>query len=167
MGWSDEVHARRLLDIKAYRRKEKAAGKYAVAEVKGNSGNLPIALLLGTVASVVAWQREGRYLRGRDVRRVPLIGGWLADHVPRWRNDSPRRRAGSAAAARQAKAQRSDAAAAFAAVGALQPSAPSQHATKSGTAASSSSNPHADYLPASAQQNTPKKPRSRKRTKKK
>lgn len=47
MGWSDEVHARRLLDIKAYRRKEKAAGKYAVAEVKGNSGNLPVALLLG------------------------------------------------------------------------------------------------------------------------
>ncbi len=61
------------------------------------------SVVSGTVASVVTWQREGRYLRGRDVRRIPLVGDWLADHVPRWRDDSPRRRAGSAAAARRAK----------------------------------------------------------------
>ena len=47
MGWSEEVHARRLLDIKARRKKEKAVGKYAVPEVKGNAGTLPMAILIG------------------------------------------------------------------------------------------------------------------------
>ena len=56
----------------------------------------------GTVSSVVAWQREGRFLRGRDVRRIPYVGNWLAEHVPRWRDDSPRKKA-AAAATRRAK----------------------------------------------------------------
>ncbi len=47
MGWSDEVHARRLLDLKERRKKEKSAGKYAVAEIRGNSGSLPVAILVG------------------------------------------------------------------------------------------------------------------------
>lgn len=34
---------------------------------------------------------------------IPVIGNWLAEHVPRWRDDSPKRRAGAAAAARRAK----------------------------------------------------------------
>lgn len=47
MGWSDEVHARRLLDFREFRKKQKAAGRYGVSEIKGNSSNLPIALLVG------------------------------------------------------------------------------------------------------------------------
>ncbi|KAK9905944.1 hypothetical protein WJX75_009283 [Coccomyxa subellipsoidea] len=173
MGWSEEVHARRLLDIRERRKKEKCAGKYAVPQVKGNAGSLPMAILIGTLSSVVAWKKEGRYLRGRDVRRIPYVGNWLAEHVPRWRDDSPRKKA-AGAAARRAKAQsssgRSEATAAFEAVSALhaqQPSEPAEDAAKSGTAPASSSNPRADFLPASAQQGTPKKPRTRKRSKRK
>ena len=47
MGWSEEVHARRLLDIRERRKKEKCAGKYAVPQVKGNAGPLSMALLVG------------------------------------------------------------------------------------------------------------------------
>ena len=47
-----------------------------------------------------AWQREGRYLRSRGIRRIPFVGPWLAEHVPRWRKDSPQRKAGAAAARR-------------------------------------------------------------------
>jgi hypothetical protein len=54
----------------------------------------------GTLSSVVAWKKEGRYLRGRDVRRIPYVGNWLAEHVPRWRDDSPRKKAAGAAARR-------------------------------------------------------------------
>jgi hypothetical protein len=62
-----------------------------------------VAHFAGMLAAVVAWRREGRYLRGRDIRRIPYVGDWLADHVPMWRDGSPRSRAAKAAS-RRAKA---------------------------------------------------------------
>ena len=70
----------------------------------------------------------------------------------------------------QSSSGRSDATATFEAVSALhaqQPSAPVQDVAKSGTAPASSSNPRADFLPASAQRGAPKKLRTRKRSKRK
>ena len=70
----------------------------------------------------------------------------------------------------QSSSSRSEATAAFEAVSALhaqQPAAPVQAAAQPASAATSSSNPRADFLPASAQQGTPKKPRNRKKTKRK
>lgn len=134
MSWSEEVHARRLLDIRERRKKEKRAGIYAVPQVKDNAGSIPMAISIGeliyaplprpalclrcicsstfqaqrvnlgrvkylkecgsgldraisntdTLSSVVAWKKEGQYLRGRDARRIPYVGNWLAEHVPRW-----------------------------------------------------------------------------------
>ena len=55
----------------------------------------------GIVAARAVWQAEGRFLRSRDVRRIPLVGPWLAENVTRWRDNSPRRRAGRAAARRE------------------------------------------------------------------
>lgn len=47
MGWSEEVHARRLLDVRERHKKEKAAGPFAVPEVKGNAGSFPLILVAG------------------------------------------------------------------------------------------------------------------------
>ena len=49
------------------------------------------------MGGIIAWEREGKYLRSAEIRRIPYVGNWLADHVPRWRDDSPRKRAASAA----------------------------------------------------------------------
>ena len=56
----------------------------------------------GVVAATVAWNKEGRRLHRKDIRRIPYVGGWLADHLPVWRddNDTPARRAAKAAARR-------------------------------------------------------------------
>ena len=51
----------------------------------------------GVLAGVIAWRREGRYLRHEDIKKVPYVGDWLAEHVPRWQKEDPRRRAGTAA----------------------------------------------------------------------
>ena len=67
----------------------------------------------------------------------------------------------------QSSSGKSEAIAAFEAVSALhaqQPSAPVQDAAKSSTAPAISCSPCADFLPASARQGTPKKPRTRKRS---
>ena len=49
------------------------------------------------MGGIIAWEREGKHLRSADVRRIPYVGNWLADHVPRWRDDCLRTRAASAA----------------------------------------------------------------------
>ena len=51
----------------------------------------------GVMGGIIAWEREVKHLRSADIRRIPYVGNWLADHVHRWRDDCPRKRAASAA----------------------------------------------------------------------
>ena len=49
MGWSEEVHARRTLDVKEQVRQQSAAGQYAVPELIGNSSLLSLVTVTGTL----------------------------------------------------------------------------------------------------------------------
>jgi hypothetical protein len=47
MGWSSEVHARRILQIREKKQKEREAGKYELPPIKGNSSVAPIVAATG------------------------------------------------------------------------------------------------------------------------
>jgi hypothetical protein len=66
MGWSDEVHARRTLEIREYVRQQKAAGPYAVPELKGNSSLLSLVTLTGDHSEQVLHEKMTGHLH--DVR---------------------------------------------------------------------------------------------------
>ena len=51
----------------------------------------------GVMAGIIVWRREGRHLRSSDIKKIPYVGKWLAEHVPRWRDNDPRKRAATAA----------------------------------------------------------------------
>ncbi|CAL5224927.1 g7696 [Coccomyxa viridis] len=108
MGWSEEVHARRVLDIRRQARKAQAQapGTWHAEPPRGNAGYGQVAAVVGVLAGVIAWRREGRYLRHDNIKKVPVIGKWLAEHVPRWQESDPRRRAATAAERRARAAQR-------------------------------------------------------------
>jgi hypothetical protein len=74
MGWSQDVHESRTRASIAQARQDYRLQRrgYAVP-LRPDAKPAPFVSMVAALASLVWWRKEGRRLRGRDWRRLPLV----------------------------------------------------------------------------------------------